>query len=539
MKKLILCIGLIGTALYGCKKINPTEGVEKIVDVTFSNSSVSFQFVDAKTGEQLDLDGKRNIEIKITGKNAADVVDNFGGKQIGADYGIMAVALKEGVVPSRTNQVFFTVQAETDGYLPSSKEVVMLQEGSQHYVIEMINVNDVPAGMSLKQDIISAVPNTGITGSDFTLSPSELTETGTTASVKIPSGTKLMDAAGKVVSGNVSATMAYTNPSDANFSKIFPGSSDVAPMNDGTYSTFKTLGLVSMELTASGTEVKKFGTPIQMTIQIPAGSKDLDGKDVAAGSTFGVYSYDNTTGKWTHESDEKVVSNNGKLEVTFAMSHLSSWQVADKKQTSDYYNYNEFIFNGSCPNYFSNQNNIYFKMHKEGISDIEFGVANTTLNKTFYIVASHFENDNLVWYQKDNLNNFISAVGTKGASRQTVTFPSSWCPQVTPKDFKIKLTTSCPDRPDRKIKPQCFVFKWKQGGMMEPLGQMLSGELKTSTSQFEDGKKYALVTFYQNKMVVLTGNMTNFDFGFRTFDGSDVDLSRPLTTTECNYIRGN
>ena len=541
MKKNLLFIGLLAIATLGCKKINPVDGVERIVDATFAKASVSFQFVDAKTGEQLDMDGSRDIEISVTGKNEADVVDNFGGSQFGADYGVMAVAIREGVVPSRTNQVFFTVHAQTAGYLTASKEVVILQEGHQHIVVEMVNISDAPTGFSITEDVITAVPSSGVTASEFTLTPSTSSNTGTTATVTIPAGTKFMDKNSSAVSGNVTATIAYSNPQEEGFSTLFPGSSDVAPMSDGTYASFKTLGLVSMDLMTSSKEIKKFDTPIQMTIEIPAGSTDMDGVAVTAGSTFGVYSYDDATGKWTFEGDEIVASNNGKLEVTFEMSHLSKWQITDKKQGESFYRYNEFILAGSCPDYFKSQSNIYAKYYNPNTNYVDiYGLANTELNKTFYIassVSSSTAGSKIIWYKKDNPSMTVEASADYNQPLQTVNFPASWCPQVDPIDFTITLETSCPDSPERKIRPQCTVFAWEEGGGMTLLGQMTNGELKTNTSHFDASKKYALITFYQNKIVALTGTLAGFDVGYRTFDGTDVDLSRTLTSTECTYLK--
>ena len=541
MKKNLLFIGLLAIATLGCKKINPVDGVERIVDATFAKASVSFQFVDAKTGEQLDMDGSRDIEISVTGKNEADVVDNFGGSQFGADYGVMAVAIREGVVPSRTNQVFFTVHAQTAGYLTASKEIVILQEGHQHIVVEMVNISDAPTGFSITEDVITAVPSSGVTASEFTLTPSTSSNTGTTATVTIPAGTKFMDKNSSAVSGNVTATIAYSNPQEEGFSTLFPGSSDVAPMSDGTYASFKTLGLVSMDLMTSSKEIKKFDTPIQMTIEIPAGSTDMDGVAVTAGSTFGVYSYDDATGKWTFEGDEIVASNNGKLEVTFEMSHLSKWQITDKKQGESFYRYNEFILAGSCPDYFKSQSNIYAKYYNPNTNYVDiYGLANTELNKTFYIassVSSSTAGSKIIWYKKDNPSMTVEASADYNQPLQTVNFPASWCPQVDPIDFTITLETSCPDSPERKIRPQCTVFAWEEGGAMTLLGQMTNGELKTNTSHFDASKKYALITFYQNKIVALTGTLAGFDFGYRTFDGTDVDLSRTLTSTECTYLK--
>lgn len=538
----LLMVGLLSATMLGCKKIDPTKGVVKIVDATFAKASVSLQFVDARTGEQLDLDGARNISISVTGRNASDVVDNFGGSKYGADYGIMAVAIREGVVPSKSNQVAFTIHSQTEGYLDASTDVVISQEGHQHFIVNMIKIGDAPAGITIKDDMISGVPSTGILESAFSLSPNALPSSGTTASVTIPSGTKLMDKNSSAVSGNVTATIAYSNPKEAAFGNQFPGSPDVATLDDGSFVSFQTYALVSMDMISSnGKEVKKFGSPIQMNLEIPDGLGTLYGTTVAAGTTVGIYSYDDATGKWKHEGNEKIVMNsNLKLEVNFEMTHLSSWQVGTAVPSYGYdeSQINNITFKGSCDYYLKTQSDIVVEVRCENYP-IHEATAVTIANQTTQIPAHNSCNTGKYrWYKKGNPSDYVEASANLNQPNQTVTFPSSWCPKVTPKDFTIKLETNCPDNPDRKIKPQGTIFAVPEGGgNWILLGRMESGELKTSTANLEPGQKYALLTFYQNKIVYLTGTLANLDFGYRTFDGSDVDLSRPLTASECTYLK--
>lgn len=219
------------------------------------------------------------------------------------------------------------------------------------------------------------------------------------------------------------------------------------------------------------------------------------------------------------------------------MSHLSVWQVASRTNNESGFPYSEINLKSSCNNYFSNQQDFYIDFMISGVP-IRTELAVIDFNKPIYLLSSFASDRKYKWYKKSDPAMNIELVTTIGASVQTVTFPSSWCPQVAPKDFTIKLETNCPDSPDRKILPQCTVFAWEEGfGAMTFIGQMTNGELKTNTSNFDASKKYALITFYQDKIVALTGTLAGFDLGYRTFDGSDVDLSRELTSTECTYLK--
>lgn len=555
MKKKLLFIGLFTLTLaqLGCKKVNPVEGVEQVIDATFTKTSVSYQFVDANTGAQLGLDGNTEVSISITGPNASDVVDNFGGNQVGADYGMMAVALRQGVTPSTTNQVQFTIHASANGYLPVSRSTVILQEGHQHIIVQMINTSDAPVGVKIAEDVITGVPSTGVISNTFTLSPGASSVSGTTATVTIPSGTKLMDKNSVACTGNLTATVSYSNPNEQGFNQVFPGDPFKSQLSTGDYVSFKSMGIVGTDIknVTNGCEVKKFDNPIQMNMEVPAGMTDINGAPVVSGSVLGIYSYDEETGKWTHESDETVTFNNGsgKLEVNFEMAHLSYWQFASATTVDAQYSYNKVRFEGSCASYFNTQSDIIWEFWYNingSTGPMAVSVTETALTQlgTEYSIASVHQSDNYNtgckwrWYKKTNPSDYVEGNADKNQPLQTITFPSSWCPSVTSKDFTIYLTTSCPDNPNRKIKPQCPVFSWDENlGSMKFLGQMTAGELKTSTANFDLTKKHALVTFYQNKLVVLTGTLSPFDLGFRTIDGNDIDLSRSLTSTECAYLK--
>lgn len=551
MKKYIyksLLIFAVPLVIFGsCKKINPVAGVEEIVDATFTKASVSVQFIDAKTGVQLDLNGNEDIKVNISGRNASDVVTNINTTMFNADYGVMGLVLREGVVPSLTNQIEFSIHATATGYLPASTQINVLQEGHQHILIKMAKITDAPDGLSLAQGTINGVPASGIIASAFDLSPSVIPSTGTSAYFNMPAGTKLMDKNNAAVSGNITGTLAYFNPMDDGARDLFPGDYSKSQLNDGQGVSFNPIGWVDMSLVSSnGKEIKNFGSSASMTISIPDGYKNFENQDITAGMSFGVYSYDETTSTWNHESDEVVVLNSttGKLEVTFDMDHLSIWQVADKKNISNSYSYNAVTFQGACPDYFNNASDIMYEFNSRSGRE-RYEQAVISLNKTIYIVSVHQNNvpygpwnAQYKWYKKDNPSDFITASAEYNAN-PTVQLPASWCPTETAKEFKIKLTTSCPSNPGRKIKPQCFVYAFEEGQISStwiPVGEMKNGELMTSTGTLKKNKKYTLMTIYNNKIVALTGTLQPFNLGAVTIDGNDVDLSRPLTSTECTYL---
>lgn len=542
---LYLCVPV--AILGSCKKLDVTAGVEQIVDATFSEASVSFQFMDAKTGMQLDLNGDQDIQISISGKNASDVVNNIGGSNLEAGSGILATALREGVLPTQSNQVEFSIHATATGYLPTDYNVVLRTEGHFHYMVEMVSISDAPAGISINQGTISGVPSTGITASAFSLSPNAVTSSGTTASVTIPAGTKLMDKNNVAVSGTITSTLAYFDPNEFSANQVLDGKMSFAKTSTGADVQFTNYGTISMELTnGNGKEVKNFGSAIQMTMSIPDNATLPDGTALTAGSTLKVFSFTDNLGTWKYESDVVVQMNgSGKLEANFDMTHLSTWSLVMDKY--DLLEDIDLRYQNNCN--LSNLNNLF-----PNLGDVVVGYyANGQLYKTKETRAYVGNGEVFNWDLVRNPNFFhASSVieakcwktnnpsekidGVFNGSTLNFNWPSNWCPT---KSFNILLKTSCPSNPNRMIQPQCFVMaveegKWSTGPYIV-VGEMKNGLLNTNSDVLTQGKKYSLLTWYQGKPVNLTGSFNNL-FGTVEINGNDIDLSRPLTNDECTYL---
>lgn len=359
--KYTLLLALTAAMFLTCKRIHPGEGVVTIVNGSFSKATASLQFVDAKTGALLDVNGNEHIKVSIYGKNAGDVVDNLGGKNLEAGSGFLALALNEGVLPSTTAPTEFTVHATANGYLPADQQVTIVQEGHRHFTVSMVKIGDTPDGVSAKQGTLSAVPASGITTSVLTFGPAPVAATGTTASVNIPAGTKLMDKDNMPLSGSLSYTLAYFNPADNKAADNFPGGSFISRTTDNKNVLFKTFGWISMEMAATdGAAVKKFGQPIQMTMSIPDGAKGLDGKPLSSGSTLQVYSYAEELAAWKYESDVVVKQNptTAKLEAAFEMTHLSLWAVGNTDRSNLQPAYKQISVQSDCYEYLVTDNSI-------------------------------------------------------------------------------------------------------------------------------------------------------------------------------------
>lgn len=534
-------LGLVAMTLPTCKKLkNPTEGVVQIVDATFTKATAAFKFVDANTGILVDSDGTAKIQVSISGKNASDIVDNLGGSVIAAGNGYMALALREGVVPSQSNRIEFNIHATATGYLPVDKAVTVYEEGHTSYVIQLMKISNLPAGIVAKQQNISNVPTTGITATENIVTTAAVSGSGTNASLTIPTGTKLMDKDNKPVSGTVSTTLAYFDPTTPGAASMFNKRGGLIEKSaDGDYIEFNPAAGVSTEMRGGGKEVKNFGQSIQMTVGVPDGTRNATGGIVKAGDKLDVFSYDVSKGAWVNENQKvTVILNNttGKLETTFEMKHLSEWIVTDFKKHANEPSH-EITIVGSCFNYLSGANEL------EVYGECEYSYhfvkqVNVSVPKSGKMYLPKLESHEMRYKIKHIPSNTIVNINVP-SSTSTVTTPSTWCPEGVV-DFDILLTSSCPSNPGRLIKPQCTVYALEEGKLVFfdfiEVGQMVSGKITTNTGLLKKGKKYSLWAIYNSKPVCLTGELAGFKFNPREITGETLDLSRPMTSAECTYL---
>lgn len=157
-----------------------------------------------------------------------------------------------------------------------------------------------------------------------------------TAKISIPAGTVARDANNVPASGALSLTVTKYANSDVDALAAFPGGfTPNAQLSNGTTTSgnFVTGGFAQFNITdATGKAIKKFDTPVTLTIDLPKTSKNpATGATVKAGDTYPVWSFDETTGKWVFEADgevrEKTPGDANNFEVVFKSTHLSYWNL--------------------------------------------------------------------------------------------------------------------------------------------------------------------------------------------------------------------
>lgn len=508
----IFAVSLLVLASLGsnsCKK--PTDGLNIIISTQISEATVSVQFIDAKTGEQIGFNNaSEKVTVSIEGDDKALITDNAGGSNIQSNNGFLALAVKEGVVPTAANPVEFHLVARANGYVSTALPVTFRSKGTQHHIVYMVKVSNTPPGVGAIVNSSLTADASGATTTAMTLTTPVLT-TGfenTQATMVVPAGTVLLDENFQPVTGTITTTFVYFNNQDESSLRAFPAgyNADNGSGND----VFKTGGYVSIVMkNGGGKEVKNFGSAIQTTIQVPAGSTDAQGTPVAAGVTLPVWSYDEESGMWVSESQPMVTLNgtSGKLEVTFNQIHLSYWNLHWKNNNTCATGATVTVSNGAeAP---SNCIGILYYADGTFFRNVTF---NTQTGSTLALdntpsgqalILKLFKNqcdyESHTSFATLNIADPCSGNYTMNLSGQSAN------PTVS-----VTINATCADRPDRIIRPTLFVYAREAGScgtnVWEFIGEMVDG--KISTSALAQGKTYQIGTMFGDEWKVAPDTYT-------------------------------
>ncbi|MES2274387.1 MAG: hypothetical protein V4592_00075 [Bacteroidota bacterium] len=310
---------LVSVIAVRCKK--PTDGININVNTsTLFHYTALVQIVDPSGAVP------NGLSVTVTGANAAAIYGIDGRKAIGAPAGIIALAVHPKMEPTATSPLKFNLSITGAGYLPLIVPVTISSTQTNQVIkVNILNLVVPTAGVGTATTTAAVAAGTVTTPIVLTTPATSGPEATT---VTIPTGTKLQDVAGNTVTGNsVVLNVNNFNTSQQSAVNLFPGGSLAANnIVGGTSSSgvFMPAGFVNVSMTVNGTEIKKFSTPINITMTLdPAYKNPSTGTTIAAGQTLGIYSYDTGTGQWTFEQNATIVNTGGNLTVTFPSSHLT------------------------------------------------------------------------------------------------------------------------------------------------------------------------------------------------------------------------
>ncbi|MCC5933164.1 MAG: hypothetical protein LAT75_01730 [Candidatus Cyclonatronum sp.] len=314
--------------LSGCDITDPLDGIKVILDTKERETTVSVIFRDASTNEPIGFSGDQNVTITLTGTDEGQVIDLLSRERNSFESrrGFVSFAIRDGRTPSRENPVELVAQvsAPSGDFIATTQRLFVNTVGSNAFEIRMVNKNTLPQGVNgASVAAITTVSSGGGTVSDVVLSGEQL-GMQTPLTIRIPQGTRLFNANGTALNGELSAEVFHFNHKERESLQSFPGGlagvvsnfDEISGIPGGLMSDLQTegatvhftpAGFMSVSFTIGGQLVRTADGLMEFIIGLPEGVFNRSGERVMVGSSVPIWSYDRDLGEWTFEFEAQVM----------------------------------------------------------------------------------------------------------------------------------------------------------------------------------------------------------------------------------------
>jgi hypothetical protein len=316
---------LAASIFNGCTVADLTKDLTIYTGNSFLVNPISIQVGDAAKLESV----PEELVVTVEGRDKAKIFTIFGESQLKAVSGVVALAVKTTDAPTTANPLEFTLVLKAPNFVTVRKNYVLTETIAEISTdkIAMINLADMPTGVSIKNTSFAIMP-TGI-ANDISFASTVSTGKTEQANVVVKTGTKVLAADGSALSGTVETQlMHYDAKTEASLSGIPEGFSGLTLKDAVTTgkANMNPAGFYSMTMKVGNTEVSKFSTPLDVSMDIdPNYFNVAQGRKVQAGDVLDIISRGETETTWTAESQATVVNVAGKLKINFKQPHLSIW----------------------------------------------------------------------------------------------------------------------------------------------------------------------------------------------------------------------
>lgn len=289
--------------------------------------------------DQNNLNGNvLKAKIIVLNDNRSNIIVSEGG-----DYGDI-INIIDGVAAFAVNPSYRYFTAPIDlileiygnDYLTKTILLTINPEDFNTEINEtVLKISDVPDGVGVKQQNVTL---SGGSNSNSISVSTNASSDGTSADVNVPAVNIFKDINGNNInSGNLSLQVVYFDGSndDASRASINGNIGSLKDENGQTLTNvvLAPLATVDVNMTVGGTEVKKFGKPIDIIMEINKNMINPNTKaKVAVGDEINIYSTSDNV-NWSFIGKEKVTSASGKLLISFKTDHLSTFSAAFKVDT--------------------------------------------------------------------------------------------------------------------------------------------------------------------------------------------------------------
>lgn len=305
-----------------------TEGISLNIDTDIFLTPVSLYFRDANPESNVEeIDGLR---ITVEGPDKGLLYSTDGSRDLEPVFGILEVALDKATAISPDDPLEFTVVAQAPGYIKTVQNIVLYDTTFQFVPVNMVNLNDPPEGVSIEAGTTAADAGGVVEETVFTTPMPAGKEED--ASVKLNQGTKVMNADGEELIGDIEVQLVHFDNRTETSLEAFPGGFSVTNALDENGNAmepfeFITAGFVALDMFVGNDEVTDFSEPVEVEVGINPQTIDPNsGQPVAEGDIIPYWSLDDNTGQWRREGEAVVTKNaDGTLSATMEITHLSWW----------------------------------------------------------------------------------------------------------------------------------------------------------------------------------------------------------------------
>lgn len=483
--------------LQSCDIKSPTENVNVLFNTDGPTTGASVSFIDARTSQLINsANFSTNVTVKFVGTNAGKITDLAKNPTttFTSSNGIISFGVVEGTTLPLTD---VSVLISANGFLTTSFPITITSQGYSAFNMYAVNIANPPDGVSIAQYGNAGTCTNGVLNSESVLTTTLTNGTGGVAKIRLPAGTIITDNSPSPINmeGRLGATIAYFDPTKETALRCFPGGFNI---ND---TAMFSAGFALFDIyDASGRTAKKFpGIQPEITIEIPSNAVNLSGGTIQLGEAIPVFSYETSTGKWSHEQIGVVSEgSNSNKAIKFNTAHLSYWNL-DYLNGANCYQSRKIIFNqtGGCSQvplqiklYFVNgSTETYYKTIVKAASDN---------NLTFYYAPS--ANVKMKFYYNGNLVYTSDVISLCSGGDLTCTYNIPTLQAITG-----TVTGICVNNPNVVVRPSFPVY-YKRSGTTAwyYLGYMVEGSLTQYCGEFGT---YDFMTYY-NGTAIFANNIS-------------------------------
>lgn len=488
----LFAAGLLGFATVSCDKY--TEDLDITVSSDVIKYSVLVQVQDAKDGIPEDL------QISVVGEDAEYIYDIAGNKDLVMNGGTIALGVHPKHEPTQGKPIKFTVMLSGSGYLDSSFPVTINKdEFSQMRTVKVVKLTNAPSTVAVETKTVTLAAN-GTSLAPIVLNTTATTDIPVQTEVVVPANTQFQAADGTpLVGGTLSMRVINFNSASPSSIELFPGGSLLAeditgPNGVKEGAVFLPAGFAQINMSVAGNEVKKFSQPISVSMELnPGFIKPNSTTPIAAGDKLDIFSYSESSGKWTYEKEATVAMVNGKPAVSFTTNHLTIFSALYKVPAVTCSGDPAFTLNFDAT-WLGDASKLFEYRVKLGNFTILSGEALISNGSKFNfpvplsisipVVLELYSNG--VQFASTSLSGF-----TCGSNTQVPVAIAAPARPVT--NVKLSLKVKCPNKNGADVTVQVppFYLQYRSAdssGKYEILGQVKNGNLKTT--ELEIGKRY-------------------------------------------------